>query len=315
MDRRAWALVRAGGLALAATLLAPVDPLVLLAVPLAVTLAAFRPRSAVSLALAAALLVPVFLGARGEAWPLWTAERGWALALAGGFVAATVLRPRWSLLARAIAGVAGAGAVTAVVAVLRPGVLAELDWWVQHELLGVATEVYQWLPGVAGDTLAGVDPAVRVLELQERLYPALLGLASLASLGVAWHVVTRLAGREPTLAPFREFRFSDHLVWVVLAGLFLLTLPPDAVASRVGGNALLFAGALYLLRGVAVLFWVGAATLTSAWTAAACVAAAVLLYPLALAVALALGIGDTWIDVRRRLVSALAGGGTGDDGR
>lgn len=315
MDRRAWALVRTGGLALAATLLAPVDPLVLLAVPLAVTLAAFRPRSPVSLALAAAVLVPVFLGAGGDPSPLWAAERGWALALAGGFVAATVLRPRWSLLARGIAGVAGAGAVTAAVALLRPEVAAELDWWVQRELLGVATEVYQWLPGAAAGSPAGVDPAVRVLDLQERLYPALLGLASVASLGVAWHVVTRLGGREPPPAPFREFRFSDHLAWVVLAGLVLLALPPDAAPTRVGGNALLFAGALYLLRGVAVLYWVGAATLTSAWTAAAWVAAAVLLYPLALAVALALGLGDTWIDVRRRLVRALSGGGTWDDDR
>ncbi|MGW8283185.1 MAG: hypothetical protein ACWGON_07790, partial [Gemmatimonadota bacterium] len=75
-------------------------------------------------------------------------------------------------------------------------------------------------------------------------------------------------------------------------------------AFRIGENATLFMGALYLVRGVAILLWVGAATVTSVWSGVFLGLAALLLYPLVLGAALVLGLSDTWFDLRARLSRA-----------
>lgn len=310
MTRRGWALARAGALAAAVVLLSPVNPLVLVAVPAALMLAAFRRDSPATLAAAGILLLLAFGGLTGETSPVWTAERGWALALGGGFVAVTAVRGRWSLTTRSLVAVAVASAAVALAGGVRPGLLAELDWWVKRQLGGAALAARRWLPDAI---VAGTDgwSLQRAQAWQETLYPALLGLASLAALGVGGYAVRRLSGRREALAPFRDFGFTDRMAWVLAAGLLVLAAAPGGAAGRVAGNVVAFAGGLYLLRGVAVLYCVGAAAATSPWSAALIVIAGVLLYPLVLAAALLLGLGDTWIDVRGRLLGALGRRGSG----
>lgn len=309
MSARGWALARAGALLLAAAFLTPLSPMVLVGVPLAVMLAAFRNGSPAALALAGGLLLLAFSGVTAEPGPVWMAERGWALALGGGFVAATAVWRERGVLTRGLAAVATALAVTGVVGVLRPTTLAELDWRVERELSGAAVEAYEWIARAGWPAGAdGTFSLQEVLSWQVVLHPALLALASLAALAVAWFVVRRLSGDDGPWTPFREFRFREELVWVLVAGLLLFLVPAGRTVTRLGENAIFFMGGLYLLRGMAVLFWVGSATVTSIWAGALWIAAGVLLYPLAVLAALLLGLGDTWVDLRARLGRRLAGG-------
>lgn len=306
MNRRSLAILRAAAIAVAVAMLAPVNPLVLVSLPIGVFLLAFHGRSLLAVAVAGLLLALGFAGA-STATPLWYAERAWALLLAGGFVLATLLLPTRGLLARSFGALGVAFGAVGVLAVTRPGVLAEVDWWIGTRLTSTAHTAYEWLGTAA---LEGVGETIRgVVRTQVGLYPALLGLASLGALAVSWYVVTRLRGSTDALGPLREFRFGDQLVWILVAGLVLFLLPAGELAARLGGNAMAFMGGLYLLRGIAVLVWLGAALLTSAWTAVLWGVVAVLFYPVVVGAALVLGLGDTWLDLRKRLRPASGSGG------
>lgn len=306
MSRRAWAFLRASGIAVAVATLSPVNALVLVCVPVAVLLLAFHGRSLLAVGLAALLLAFCF-GGTASAGPLWYAERAWALLLAGGFVLATLLLPARGVLTRSFAALGVAYGAVGVLAFTRPTVLAEVDWWIESRLTSAAHVAYEWLGTAALD---GVGQTIRdVVRVQASLYPALLGLASLGALALGWYVITRLRGVTDTPGPLREFRFSDQLVWVLIGGLVVFLLPMGDLAQRVGGNLMAFMGGLYLLRGVAVLLWLGAALLTSGWAAVLWGVAAVLLYPVVVGAALILGLGDTWLDLRRR---RAVGGDEGD---
>lgn len=307
MSRRGWAVVRAVALTLVVALFAPVSPVVLVCVPLAVQLLAFRRTDAISLALAAVLLLVVFQPGGGTG-PLWFAERAWGLLLGGGFVAVTVLWSHASLLLRSLAALAAGIVAVVATGLVRPDLAAELDWWIVQELQRAAGLAYEWMASGAG--IGGLGPGferrvLAVADWQSVLYPSFLALASLASLAVGWFVVRRLSGREEVLGPVREFRFSGGLVWLLVAGCVLFLLPAGETVRRVGENAMVFMGGLYLLRGVGVLLWVGASVLTTTWSAALWSVVALLLYPVVLTVALLLGIGDTWIDVRTRLTALM----------
>lgn len=304
MSPRGWSLVRATALAVAVVLTAPVSPVALAAIPLALQLLAFRRRDPFSLALAAVLLLVAFVGiGDGAREPLWYAERAWALFAGGAFVAVTVVWSGRSTVLRGVVSVAVAFAAIAFYGLLDPGLLAELDWWVDRRLATAASSALGLLGDVGG--VPEEQAFVRLVRGQGLLYPAALALASLAALALARFVVERLSGREEALGQFREFRFSDHLVWVLVIGLGLFLVPAGDAVARLAENALLFMGGLYLVRGVAVLFWIGAATVTSGWAAALWIVAGVLLYPVAVVAALLLGLGDTWVDVRRRVAAAL----------
>jgi hypothetical protein len=146
----------------------------------------------------------------------------------------------------------------------------------------------------------------RWVGFQQDVYPAMLSLATVAALGLAWFGFDRLSGRFHGPGPIREFRFSDHLIWLLIGGLALLILPLGGLAFRVGENAALFMGGLYLLRGAAILLWIGASAATSVWSAVLLAMAALFLYPVILGTALVLGLSDTWLDLRTRLSRARA---------
>lgn len=305
MSRRGWALARATGLALLVVALSPISPVVLVCVPLAVLLLAFHPRSPFALAVGGLLLVAVFVGAPPDGSPMWYAERAWALLLAGGFVLATVARRRSSLVLRGVVALGLALALVAALGALEPRLLGELDWWVGSRL-GRAARTATELLGPGGGTGADLQATLdRIVEVQSVIYPAFLALASLATLSVAWYAVRRLEGMGEALAPLRDFRFSDQLIWILIGGLLLFLLPAGEVAARLGENAMVFMGGLYLLRGLAVLLWMGAALVTSTWGAVLWTVAAILFYPVVAGAAILLGVGDTWLDLRSRLRRVL----------
>ncbi|NIP56735.1 MAG: DUF2232 domain-containing protein, partial [Gemmatimonadetes bacterium] len=143
------------------------------------------------------------------------------------------------------------------------------------------------------------DAVYRTVEIQGIVFPALLGLASLGALGVAWWIYVRLAtGGDQGLAPLAHFRFHDQLVWLFIVGLVLVLAGSSGTLERAGTNAVVFMGALYALRGAAVLIFVtgGLSLAGSALLALALLFVA----PVLLAGAMLVGLGDTWFDLRAR---------------
>jgi hypothetical protein len=104
------------------------------------------------------------------------------------------------------------------------------------------------------------------------------------------------------LAPFRFFRFSDELIWALVAGMTLTILPSLDALRVVGANIVVFFGALYALRGFGVIAWFYPQLSLGAQLAASFFA--VVLFPVSLALAVGLGVTDTWIDWRRRMRTA-----------
>ena len=117
---------------------------------------------------------------------------------------------------------------------------------------------------------------------------------------MAWWLHRRLTdGGVPALGPVSEFRFNDHLVWVLIAGVALLLLGWGGSWGRAGSNAVVFMGALYALRGIGVvLFATGG---VSFFGAVMLFLGLLFVAPVLLALVLVIGLGDTWVDLRERL--------------
>jgi hypothetical protein len=106
------------------------------------------------------------------------------------------------------------------------------------------------------------------------------------------------------LGPLKEFRFNDQLVWVFVGGLLLLVTRAGEPLGRVGANAMVFMGALFALRGAAVVvFMSGGVSLVGLLV----VTVGLVLVPaLVLSGALVIGIGDVYLDVRGRVAELAA---------
>jgi hypothetical protein len=121
---------------------------------------------------------------------------------------------------------------------------------------------------------------------------------------VAWWARGRLLGdRARGLSPLKDFRFNDHLVWVLVLGLLMLVLQLGGTA-RLGSNALVLIGALYALRGAAVFLFVSGGMSLLGYVAF--VLLLVLVPPVMLGTAALIGIGDTWLDLRSRTADEAA---------
>lgn len=248
MAGQAGSTARIAGLLLATVLFAITQPPLLIGVPLAVLLLSYGPRDARTAVVILAVVALALLGPRSG---LWWFERGWALLLGGAFVWTTALARHGGFTSRALAALALAFLIGAAVLGLSPTAWREIDGAMAARADQAARLTADLLGGGVGDAVGGI--AGRVATLQAALFPALLGLSSLGALGVAAWIRAWLAGDEgPILGPLRGFRFNDHLIWVWLAGLLLLVAPVGDPGLRIGGNAVLFMGILYALRGIAV---------------------------------------------------------------
>lgn len=310
MTERGWTLTRASLLVMATVLLSPMSPVWLVFVPFALLLLAFRTEDWMSVAVAAVILGLGFAGSRPSGME-WYVPRAWSLIAGGAFVAVSAARSRSGLVSRSLWAIGVTLSVVLMIGLARPGVLQGVNWWMAAEIRQaalVAGGIMERLQGSADPELRRqLEMAVqRWVEFQQDVYPAMLSLATVAAFGVAWFGFERLSGRFLSPGPIREFRFSDHLIWLLIGGLCLLVLPMGGVAFRVGENATLFMGGLYLLRGAAILLWIGAAAATSVWSGVLLVLAALFLYPVVLGTALVLGLSDTWMDLRARLSRARA---------
>jgi hypothetical protein len=304
---RGWG--RVAVLALATMVLSVVQPALLIFVPLALLAVALPPRRPVLLGLAGLILWLTF-GQGVVDRTMWYFERGWALLLGAWFVVMVALMPRRRFLSRALAALCATTASAAAFLAVNRGGWAELDSAVSDQLRFNATEAVSRWSATFGFERVGEEMSRTVYaaaELQAQLFPALLGLGSLAALGVAWWAFGRLARDEPApLAPLREFRFGDSMVWLLIAGVLLLGLPLNALATRVGENLLTFTAVLYALRGLAVIVMVGGVPGPIGMVLGALLV--VFLYPFVMATTFLVGLSDTWLDIRARRQTPQAPG-------
>jgi hypothetical protein len=170
-----------------------------------------------------------------------------------------------------------------------------------HEAVAAMRALIAWQPSAAPffeSIVAFVSGTV----------PALLALETLAGLALAWELHVRLARRPlgAPLAPFRQFRFGDHWIWGVVGTITVWLVPALAALKTTAVNLSIVLGALYLLRGAAIVVALAAATGVSTLAlVAGAVAATVLMIPLLFILPglWTLGVTDTWMQFRRRLAS------------
>lgn len=280
---------------------------------------------------AAAVAVVLPQPATGTAF--FNLARGWSLLLAGAFGLVCLCVPRQPLFTRAMVALTATLALAGVMSLLGPVSWAQASAVIGREYARRNAETMSMLNAFLASRpadwqklvnkvpqLASV-PAETDKELGQlanagrMLFPALLALESLAGLALAWATYHRLGRTRlgAPLRPLREFRFNDQLVWGLIVGLTVLVLPTLAGARGVGGNLLLFFGALYAVRGLGVLAWFIAPqslalTLTAGFLLlwAPFINVIVALGFIVLAVtALGLGLGDTWADWRKHVRPTL----------
>jgi len=294
---REW--LRAAGLMAATASFSVVNPGVLIAIPFALLVAFQPPRSLPAVALAGLGVAWVVMGSPSSG--LWFVERGWALLLGACFVALSIRWPEGRFIGRGLGAVLGAFLGMGLLFGVRPGEWAVVDWAVRTRIektVGVFFLAFRANMG-SGALPDGFEAQVlETLALQSFIFPAVLGLASLSALGCAWFLFKKTGGSPgKALGALREFRFSDQLVWVVIAGFFALVAFSGTI-ERVGVNTVLFMGGLYTLRGFGVVLGIAGGFSLLGWILL--VVGFLVLAPFSIMGAAFIGLGDTWFDLRRR---------------
>ena len=324
--KRSWRPLLWG---LAAFLILPKLPFFELIVPIDQTLLLLIP------VVAACSIVGWKLGGRGALALIWLAlavwtllqpagaggtpydqmARGWTILLAASLGLVSLWSVATPFFVRALAAVGISTAVGFVVALAAPSGIARFQRAASEELTRRVTttverihqsmDTPEWkqlaekMPGL--DTWNDESESVMksIPDRSASLLPALLAVESLAALALAWGLYQRLSPVKigPQLAPLTEFRFNDQLIWGVAVGATLCLLPTFADGRTAGLNLLVFFGTLYLVRGIGVLAWIArgryAVIIILSLIPQVCIMLGVL--------ALGLGLGDTWLDIRRRV--------------
>jgi hypothetical protein len=240
--------------------------------------------------------------------------RAWAIVLAASFGLLSLLSSATPFFVRALASVAVTLAVAFTIALSSSSGIARFQHAGGEEFMRRTavtlgrfqekwdTEQWKNLTARAPLLQAADDWTVDIeRELPKHtipLIPALLALESVAALGLAWGVYHRLSRVRigPALGPLTEFRFNDQLIWALAVGLTLSLLPAFSDGRNAGFNLLLFFGALHAVRGLGVLAWISKGRYVFIIVLSLIPQGVLLLGVLALA----LGLGDTWLDLRRR---------------
>jgi hypothetical protein len=241
--------------------LALAGPVALVALPLAALLLAVRGRrpAATAIALLAGLLGLVWLLATGDLPE--QAVRAAALLATVTYVLCS-LRTDWTVTHRALLAIGVAVAGVALAFVAFGWSWHRLTWWVAFR---TSPALRLLLAGMTVSTPDGVgvdldrpdfdatlDDLVRI---SAELFPATIALQIFAGLLLATVLVPRLAGATVGRPPGRliEFRFSEHLGWLLALGILVVLLPGLGPARPLGLNLLVVMGALYGIRGAAVI--------------------------------------------------------------
>ena len=245
--------------------------------------------------------------------------RGWSLVLAAAFGAIGLFTSSRAFFGRALGAITVSLAACAMVVALSGStprrvervIAAELSDRVESSVTALRARATtpEWVqlernrPESAralSQMMDGIESQLRqIAPIGTDLFPAMLLFESLAALGLAWSLHHRLSRARlgPSLAPLREFRFEDQLIWGAIAGLVMVLLPRIAIVKGIGVNALVFFGAMYALRGVGVMTWF--LVTPGRWLGVATIAICCVV-PVFWSIPVALGLGDTYWDWRNR---------------
>lgn len=236
--------------------------------------------------------------------------QAWALFITGAFVLLMLTGRRTLVAGALLASLFAFAAATAWAWSLGTRwhdiqlAVAHSGWEFCRQLLGQAGAAGTLVPEQSPDIKVYLDTLSDAVALMARLFPAVLMLSALPGLALAWNWYHRLAS-HPAGAPggrFAEFRFSDHLVWLVVLTLAVVLSPLPPIAKELAGNLALVTGALYAARGAAVL-WAAAGSFPAP-VVVVMFAGVLFLLPVVVSGAFAIGLADTWVDFRRRFGAA-----------
>jgi hypothetical protein len=291
-------------LLLAAYLL--VAPPVFVLGPLAALLLFSRPASTREWGWVIGLLLwsAVWLEQTGGMSAQWV--RAAAVLVTGAFVALTLWRPS-NTITRAMTATGLAG--LALAAWMRS---LGIDW--EEVRRGVEIDLGEYRRALLAELTGAGAPrevfaqASTMIDTVALLYPALIALAAIGGLRLAWVWYHRIAARPvgPTPKPFKAFAFSDQLVWGGVVGLALCLLAPGEMGRAVGANRQLVLAVLYATRGLAIFS--ASSIRVPPPVLAAVTLASMFLLPFVLGGLTLLGLADTWLDFRRRLTTPATGG-------
>ncbi|HIL89052.1 MAG: hypothetical protein ABGY10_08460 [bacterium] len=287
--------LRAGVLCILVILTSTVRPSVLVAVPflLLVWTNALR-----GYAILGATLIAIIIVMVGPYDGMWYLERGWALLLGGCFVGLSIVRPKMKISDRALEAVFGALVLVAMLMTLMSGAWNIVDWVISDRIRATVAQVIA-LGGSEGLAPALMTAFYQTAEVQILIFPALTALASMSALLLSWWLFIFFSGRsEEALGPVKNFRFNDHLIWMLVVGLFLLFTRWSEPLQRLGSNAVVFIGALCAVRGAAVMVFItgGFSVLGYAMT----LFGLFIVPPIVLGGAVLIGIADIYLDFRKR---------------
>ena len=287
--------LRAGVLCILVLLTSTARPSVLVAVPflLLVGTNAFR-----GYAISGATLIAIIIVMVGPYDSMWYLERGWALLLGGCFFGLSIARPKMKTSDRALEAVFGALVLGTILMTLMSGAWNILDWVISDRVRATVAQVIA-LGGSEGLAPALITALYQTADIQILIFPALTALASMSALLLSWWLFIFFSGRsEEAFGPVKDFRFNDHLIWMLVVGLFLLFTRWSEPLQRLGSNAVVFIGALCAVRGAAVIVFItgGFSFLGYAMT----LLGLVIVPPVILGGAVLIGIADIYLDFRKR---------------
>ena len=249
-------------------------------------------------AISGATLIAIIIVMVGPYDGMWYLERGWALLLGGCFVGLSIVRPKMKISDRALEAVFGALVLVAILMTLMSGAWNIVDWVISDRVRATVAQVIA-LGGSEGLAPALITALYQTAEVQILIFPALTALASISALLLSWWLFIFFSGRsEEALGPVKNFRFNDHLIWMLVVGLFLLFTRWSEPLQRLGSNAVVFIGALCAVRGAAVIVFItgGFSFLGYAMT----LFGLVIVPPIVLGGAVLIGIADIYLDFRKR---------------
>ena len=231
--------------------------------------------------------------------------RAAAVLVSGSFLALTLWRPS-NRVSQALAATGGAAVALGIWMYGLGLQWRALQLAVEEEL----TALQSGMRGPWSELTGSSEMSAQMSAMADTvsiLYPALLALAAIAGLRLAWAWYHRIAGRPvgSPPAPFSAFGFSDQLIWGWVLGLAMALLPEPEPVRVIGANILLVWSALYATRGIAV--FVAGARRTPASVLAALALVTVILLPFVLCGLTLVGLADTWLDFRRRLTPSTGG--------
>ncbi len=287
--------LRAGVLCILVLLTSTARPSVLVAVPFLLLVGTNALRG---YAILGATLIAIIIVMAGPYDGMWYLERGWALLLGGCFVGLSIVRPKMKISDRALEAVFGALVLVAILMTLMSGAWNIVDWVISDRVRATVAQVIA-LGGSEGLAPALMTAFYQTAEVQILIFPALTALASMSALLLSWWLFIFFSGRsEEALGPVKNFRFNDHLIWMLVVGLFLLFTRWSEPLQRLGSNAVVFIGALCAVRGAAVIVFItgGFSVLGYAMT----LFGLVIVPPIVLGGAVLIGIADIYLDFRKR---------------